>query len=407
MTAAISLRGVGKRYRLTADTLAQRLSPLKRGKARVLWALKNLDLEVAAGETIGIIGRNGSGKTTLLRLLSGVSAPSTGHLEVVGRTAPLIGVGVGFNKELTGRENVLVNAQLLGLSREQVRQRFDAIVEFSEIGAFIDSPVKYYSSGMFLRLAFAVAVHTNPDVMLVDEVLAVGDLAFQRKCTERMREIQSNGATIVIVTHNVNSLHELAPRAVLLSHGEAIFDGPTKDAVGALQRVLEQETRDHRGRDLRQADGGGRIVGGARVRCELSNPRHEPTNALGHGEALTIDVTVEFDHDVIAPLLGVMVSARGVPTPLYGAPAKLGAYNDTHGPDRPLRARINLATDRLLSGSYDVAVSVQDANGQWMLGHSPSEPFFVAARPTGFGIANLDARLYIDGQDVPLGLPTS
>ncbi len=180
------------------------------------WALRDLDLQIERGETVGVIGRNGSGKTTLLRLLSGVSAPTTGRLRVAGSIAPLIGVGVGFHPELTGRENVFVNGRLLGMSERQLRDRYDAIVDFSEIGDAIDMPVKYYSSGMFLRLGFSVAIHTDPEILLVDEILAVGDIAFQLKCLERMREVQARGTTIVVVTHNLHSLDQIAPRTVVL-----------------------------------------------------------------------------------------------------------------------------------------------------------------------------------------------
>src|SRR5689334_13465022 len=188
---AIDLQRVGKRYlqhRHGDDILARRLlTPWRWGGHRAEhWALRDIDFSVRAGETVGVIGRNGSGKTTLLRLLSGVSAPTTGRLRVAGSIAPLIGVGVGFSPELTGRENVFVNGQLLGMNEQEVRRRFDAIVDFSEIEDFIDTPVKYYSSGMFLRLGFSVAIHADPEVLLVDEILAVGDIAFQLKCLERM-----------------------------------------------------------------------------------------------------------------------------------------------------------------------------------------------------------------------------
>ncbi|MCW2548999.1 MAG: transporter protein, partial [Mycobacterium sp.] len=186
---AISLQGVGKSYNKTVhggDFLLKKLlrpgSWFSQPADDPLWALRDIDLTVARGETIGVIGRNGSGKTTLLRMLSGVSAPSTGHLRVVGSIAPLIGIGVGFHAELTGRENVMVNGRLLGMSDRELKRKFDDIDAFSEIEEFIDTPVKFYSSGMFLSLGFSVAIHTQPDVLLVDEILAVGDLAFQLKC---------------------------------------------------------------------------------------------------------------------------------------------------------------------------------------------------------------------------------
>ena len=192
---AIDLQGVGKRYDLLRDDamLLRAVLPFRRTERREHWAVRGVDLSIDPGETIGILGRNGAGKTTLLRMLAGVSRPTEGHATIRGRVAPLIGVGVGFHPEMTGRENVYVNGMLLGLSKAEVDARFDAIIDFAELTEFVDSPVKFYSSGMFMRLGFAVAVHTEPGIFLVDEVLAVGDIAFQLKCFERMRRLQAVG----------------------------------------------------------------------------------------------------------------------------------------------------------------------------------------------------------------------
>ena len=407
MTSAISLTGVGKRYQLTDDVLLLgRLRRLgaRRRSGRELWALRDLDLEVAPGETLGIIGRNGSGKTTLLRLLSGVSAPSTGHLRVVGRIAPLIGVGVGFHPELTGRENVFVNGRLLGLTAGQVRSRFDAIVDFSEIESFIDTPVKFYSSGMFLRLAFAVAIHTDPEVLLVDEVLAVGDLAFQLKCSERMREVQARGTTIVIVTHNLNNLDQLSSRAVLLSHGRKVFDGPTEQAIGAMHKVMEDDAvaRGSTAADMLQKGQAPDYVGGAKVRVELLDAMGRPTSSVTSGATVTVRLHAEFQRAVDNPLLGIMVAVKGVPVPVYAVHNSPGSYEGCHGPDAPFTAEIVLQTDRLLTGTYTVLGGLYDDAGGAQLGQSLPEPLFVSSSAPASGVADLAAQVSVGGHPVEL-----
>ncbi|MGZ6825618.1 MAG: ABC transporter ATP-binding protein, partial [Mycobacteriales bacterium] len=314
--SAIELHGVGKRYSVTSGEplLLNRLRPSRRRSSRELWALRDVDLRVEAGETVGVIGRNGSGKTSLLRLLSGVSAPTTGRLRVEGRTAPLIGIGVGFHPEMTGRENVHVNGRMLGLTKEQVVQRFDEIVDFSEIESFLDTPVKFYSSGMFLRLAFAVAIHTDPQVLLVDEVLAVGDLGFQLKCLDKMREVQEQGTTIVLVTHNLPSLDRMAPRGVLLSKGSVVYDGPVAGALSAYHAALEAG-------EGRADDEPSR----AQVRAELLDASGTETRHFATGDRMTVRVRVTFEAEVEDPLLGVMVAPLGMGA-AYSLNTTPGAY---------------------------------------------------------------------------------
>ncbi|MDZ7734094.1 MAG: ABC transporter ATP-binding protein [Acidimicrobiia bacterium] len=223
---AVDLTGVGKRYRLAERSLVQAMRPSKRRAVRDLWAVRDLDLRIEPGETVGLLGRNGAGKSTLLRMMAGVSEPTEGRVVVRGRIAPLISVGVGFHQELTGRENVYVNGMLLGLSRAQVEERFDEIVAFAELTERIDTPVKFYSSGMFMRLGFSVAIHVNPEVLLVDEVLAVGDVAFQLKCFDRMRELSAGGTTIVLVSA-LDARHPApVPRACCSAGAAGLYDGP-------------------------------------------------------------------------------------------------------------------------------------------------------------------------------------
>lgn len=198
-------------------------------------ALDNVSFDVEAGDSIGLIGFNGSGKSTMLKLISGVLSPDSGSIHYRGRMAGLIEVGAGFHPDLTGRENVFLNGAILGMEKEQIEAAFDDIVSFAEIGEFIDTEVRFYSSGMFLRLAFSVAVHTDPDVFLVDEILAVGDEPFQQKCLGKIRQMQDQGRSLVIVSHDLNLISELCNRGILLESGHLVVDGTAREAVDHLR----------------------------------------------------------------------------------------------------------------------------------------------------------------------------
>jgi lipopolysaccharide transport system ATP-binding protein len=200
------------------------------------WALKDVNFEVKQGEVVGIIGRNGAGKSTLLKILSRITEPSSGRVLLRGRVASLLEVGTGFHPELTGRENIFLNGAILGMSQREIRKKFDEIVEFAEVERFLDTPVKRYSSGMYVRLAFAVAAHLEPEILVIDEVLAVGDAKFQEKCLGKMKDVAIGGRTVLFVSHNMNAVMQLTQRAILLSGGQIEFDGPSVDAV---QRYLE------------------------------------------------------------------------------------------------------------------------------------------------------------------------
>ncbi|WP_211877675.1 ABC transporter ATP-binding protein [Pseudarthrobacter albicanus] len=198
-------------------------------------ALKNVSVEIETGETVALLGLNGSGKSTLLKHISGVMLPDSGSVRTRGRVAGLIEVGAGFHPDLSGRDNVYLNGAIMGMTEQQVNDRFADIIEFSEIGQFIDTEVKFYSSGMYLRLAFSVAVHTDPEVFLIDEILAVGDEPFQRKCIDKIQELAANGKTLVVVSHDLDLVARICSRGVLLEHGNVMFDGPIDEAVALLR----------------------------------------------------------------------------------------------------------------------------------------------------------------------------
>ena len=237
----ISAIDVGKRFARVhrrATSLKERLVRREQGVRDEFWALKHVNVSVRRGETVGLIGPNGSGKSTLLKVLAGILRQTDGEVSINGRVASLLELGAGFDGELTGRENVYLNSALLGVPRSETDALFDEIVEFSELGAFIDNPVKHYSSGMYVRLGFSVAVHIDPDILIVDEVLAVGDAAFQKKCIDRIREFQQRGKTILFVSHSAGLVEELCSRAVLLSHGRVLFDGPPPEGTLRLNDLL-------------------------------------------------------------------------------------------------------------------------------------------------------------------------
>ena len=235
---AVEVDGVTKRFRLRhTHSLKESLVWAAQGRARHndFTALDDINLTVPQGQTLALLGRNGSGKSTLLKLMAGVMAPDAGRVRLRGRVAGLLEVGAGLHPDLTGRENVFLNASILGMAEAEVRARFDDIVDFADIGPFLDTQVRFYSSGMFLRLAFAVAVHTDPDVFLVDEILAVGDEPFRRRCLERIERLSAEGRTLVVVSHDLPLVERLCDRGVVLQQGRVVHDGAVTDAVGVMQ----------------------------------------------------------------------------------------------------------------------------------------------------------------------------
>ncbi|WP_295692224.1 ABC transporter ATP-binding protein [Lapillicoccus sp.] len=237
----IRAQGVGKRFtrfHRRATSLKERVVRREQGSRDDFWALRDVDIEVRRGETVGLMGPNGSGKSTLLKVLSGILRETEGSVEIHGRVASLLELGAGFDGELTGRENVYLNSALLGVPKADTDALFYEIVAFSELGEFIDNPVKHYSSGMYVRLGFSVAVHVDPDILIVDEVLAVGDAAFQKKCLDRIQDFQRQGKTILFVSHSSGLIEALCTRAVVLGHGRVIFDGSTREGTDRLNELM-------------------------------------------------------------------------------------------------------------------------------------------------------------------------
>ena len=259
MGNSIEVAGVGKRYTvggrrdatLLTEVIANRMRRRGGGKGEDFWALQHVSFTVDTGELIGVIGRNGAGKTTLLRILARITAPTAGFARVRGRLSALLDVGTGFHDELTGRENVFLSGAILGMSRRDVRARFDEIAAFSGVERFLDTPLKRYSAGMRLRLAFAVAAHLEPDVLVIDEALAVGDAEFQRRCIDRMEDLQRSGRTVVFVSHELGAIGRLCERTLWLDQGRIVFDGPTPET---LQRYFDAVGQIHAGRAELETD---------------------------------------------------------------------------------------------------------------------------------------------------------
>jgi lipopolysaccharide transport system ATP-binding protein len=281
MTTVIHAEGLSKRYRrgLQADDglrhsleafLRSPISSLRRKKDETFWALKDVSLEVREGEVLGLIGRNGAGKTTLLKILSRITRPTTGWAEIHGRVGSLLEVGTGFHPELTGRENTFLSGAILGMSKREIERKFDEIVAFAELEKFIDTPVKHYSSGMYVRLAFAVAAHLEPEILLVDEVLAVGDINFQKKCLGKMGDVARAGRTVVLVSHNLGAITQLCPRTIWIDEGSLRADGASESIVAEYMKSASKDSDSHRW----ERTGTGRVkFEGVEILDEESKPR--------------------------------------------------------------------------------------------------------------------------------------
>ena len=306
MRPAIQVSGLGKKYRLThvqrepygslRDLIGRSLRNALRSRhdaarpsrsEEEFWALRDLDFCVSPGERVGIIGRNGAGKSTLLKLLSRITSPSAGRITLQGRVASLLEVGTGFHPELTGRENIYLNGSILGMSRAEIGRKFDEIVAFADIERFLDTPVKRYSSGMYMRLAFSVAAHLEPDILIIDEVLAVGDAEFQRRCLGKMEDVGRQGRTILFVSHNMGAISSLCTRALLLERGTVRFDGSTKEAIDAYSDrpgdyAPLAERHDRTGTGIARL-----------VDLQLTDEKGEQANAVRGGAPVSFMVEVE------------------------------------------------------------------------------------------------------------------
>jgi ABC-2 type transport system ATP-binding protein len=375
---AVSVEGVAKRFRIAhgkPQSLKERAIALGRTRSEDFWALRDISFDVATGETVGILGHNGSGKSTLLKVIAGILRPTAGRASTRGRMAALLELGAGFHPDLTGRENVYLNASILGLSRGEVDRRFDDIVAFAELEPFIDNQVKHFSSGMYARLGFAVAVNVDPDVLLVDEVLSVGDEAFQRKCVDRVKAFQREGRTILVVTHAADLVRQVADRAVVLDHGEMVAVGPPGPAVRAFRESLLARGLDAGAAgpaELRR-DEGVRFTNVHMAYPELSRPHLLP------GEPLA--VTVDFEaavavDDIVCALEVYDVEGHrllGTNTELLGV--DLGRVNGQ------ARVTFRFRSVPLLDGTYTLALGLHTRDGGLEYDHREGVDRFSVMNP--------------------------
>lgn len=317
---AIEAEHLGKSYRMMGSeppTLLLSLTHWRR-KRKILWALNDVSFAVKTGETVGIIGPNGSGKSSCLSLIAGTTSPTTGVVRTRGRISSLLELGAGFHSELTGRENIFLNGSILGISRRAIKERFDRIVDFAGVGEFLDMPVKFYSSGMYVRLGFAIAVETDPDILLVDEVLAVGDIAFQTKCFSRIREFQRMGKTILMVSHGLQTVEEFCDRVFLLHHGRLVAQGDPAEVIFAYLKSYMGE-----GGGIRAVEYGIRDAEIEQVRFLDSEGRESGT--FETGKLMTVEIRYNARRRIEQPVFGFSVKT-GNGMFVFGSNSQLAEY---------------------------------------------------------------------------------
>lgn len=398
----LSMQGVAKKFRRgemydsLRDLIPAMIAGMRRKTARgngglssrEFWALQDVSFDVMRGEAFGIVGSNGAGKSTLLKLLSGIMRPTRGELHVHGRLSALIEVSAGFHPDLTGKENIYLNGTILGMTRQEIRRKFDDIVEFAGLGEFIDTPVKRYSSGMFARLGFSVAAHVEPDVLIVDEVLSVGDYLFQQKCLERMNEIMSSGATVVFVSHNLRAVSTLCARSLLLERGRVIEIGPSNEVIRTYlgrshdARALEPD------RDIRITAVSLGVNGDRRVEFR-SDERLE----------ITVEATARSRHDDFSVVVQIVDDNQ---YPVFDTcTQRLGAGPISLDAGNTLRCTFQLQL-HLGEGTYHVNAYLHRyvtnrAYERWL----SAATFFVAGTPTVRGVAHLEPTLLACETRVP------
>ncbi|HAY46643.1 MAG TPA: sugar ABC transporter ATP-binding protein [Gammaproteobacteria bacterium] len=443
---AISVQNLSKCFQIyenPRDRLKQFVMPLARGIAgkankqyfREFWALKDVSFEIKKGETVGIIGRNGSGKSTLLQMICGTLNPTSGSIQTNGRIAALLELGSGFNPEFTGRENVYMNAALLGLNKEEVDKRFDDIAAFADIGQFIDQPVKAYSSGMVLRLAFGVQSQVEPDIFVVDEALSVGDAKFQAKCFERLRQLKENGTSILLVTHSSEQIVTHCATAILLNNGIQVEVGEPKRVVNrymdllfgkekitnpAVEELLPKvptesasiasydlslledkfsKRNSYNPHEYRWGDGAATILDYYLAADDESYP-----SAIRVGQRITLAVSVKFNRDIYRPILGIIIKTKEGVT-VYGVNSETLECDDFQKPGQS-GSVIQVETGftcRLAPGDYFISLGLATKYGEEVIPHDrryDSIHLQVMPNSTFFGLADLELTMIIKKVEV-------
>ncbi len=407
---AIRLHGLAKEYKLGAkpmkyrtlrDLITAPLQTFKRMRARAsaetFHALRDVSFEVQRGEVVGVIGRNGAGKSTLLKVLSRITEPSAGYAEIYGRVTALLEVGSGFHPELSGRENVFLNGAILGMSRADTFKRFDEIVAFAGVERHIDTPVKHYSSGMYLRLAFAVAAHLDPEILIVDEVLAVGDAEFQRKCIGKMEDVARQGRTVLFVSHNMGAVAAMCSRGIVLEQGSVICDDDVKTAIACYLRGISSEARVPL-RDRKNRQGDQRVTF---TELRVLDSHEQPVNIVSAGDDIMIDLEYEVNDPNVRNAAFQVAFSDSMGRPLFACATRIvdqnfqtlpkGSKVRCHIPDLPLvpgvyRMTIFCKVDGqtiadMIEGAAEVSVASGDFFGTGKIfGPETGFPFLVRYR---------------------------
>lgn len=398
---AIVVENLTETFRLYQEQpsgLKERLTTLKRANYSEFEALSDVSFTVEHGESVGVIGHNGSGKSTLLKVLARILPADRGRVEINGRVASLLELGAGFHGDLTGRENIYLNGAILGLANEDIDRQFDAIVDFAGVRGFIDQPVRNYSSGMYVRLGFAIAVHVDPDVLLVDEVLSVGDAFFQTKSLERMASFRERGKTVFFVSHDLNAIEELCPRVLVLDHGELVFDGSTREGVQQYAQIMGTVSED-------EGDGSGRVgTGHVRIAAaRLLDADGQVVNKVPPSKTLALRLDLRAEQDVEACSAGATFET-GDGRRLYEVHSTwqgLGVGPLAAGDTAVLEIRF---TAHVLAGHYRISPTVTDPTGRTGYDVLPRPVTFeVTPAPGGSGLVDfVAATRVVEGPSVDL-----
>jgi lipopolysaccharide transport system ATP-binding protein len=390
----VLVENVSKLYRLyrkPADRLRE-LLPGARALHTNFWALRDVSFHVEPGETLSLVGPNGCGKSTLLQIVAGILQPTEGSVRTSGRIAALLELGAGFNPEFSGRENVFLNGEIMGLSRAQIERAMPSIEAFAEIGEFMERPVKEYSSGMYVRLAFSTAIHVEPEILIVDEALAVGDAVFANRCVRKFQELRERKITVLFVSHDLGLVKQLSDRAILLLHGRIEAQGEPKDVINRyIGLVLEKQPAERKGERLRSSfrhgDGASEILG-----VEILNARSETAESIASGEPVTVRVRSHFHRAVSDPMVGILIRTR-IGMDVYGTNTRI-----EHAPLGDFKAGDGLEVDFriecwLTPQSYTLTVATQSADGSshdWL---DDAIAFDVVDTRVAAGVANLRAKV--------------
>jgi ABC-type polysaccharide/polyol phosphate transport system ATPase subunit len=382
-----------KLYRRPADRLREALPFNKRQFHSDFWALRDIGFQVEKGETLALVGPNGSGKSTLLQIVAGILQPTQGRVVTRGRIAALLELGAGFNPEFTGRENVFLNGEIMGLSRAEIERAMPSIEAFAEIGEFIARPVKEYSSGMYVRLAFATAIHVDPEILIVDEALAVGDAVFANRCVRKFEELRERKITVLFVSHDLGLVKQLSNRAILLLNGRMEAQGSPSDVINRyIGLVLEkqqarQEKQERFEASYRHGDGVSEILG-----VNLLNAAGQPVTAVEGGEAVTVRVRSRFHHPACDPMVGILIRNR-IGMDVYGTNTRIEKKNlGTYQPGEELEVDFHFAC-WLTPQPYTLTVATQSPDGSshdWL---DDVISFDVVDTRVAAGVANLRAEI--------------